>query len=85
MDHGKTDSELRKMNETGRETQRNFNMGGMPYNELKLQLDTNHNVIYCDLPKCGSSVWQKQMMKERWNIFESSRVSSLWSILLKGP
>lgn len=39
-------------------------LGGMTYNELKLQVDTNHNLLYCDLPKCGSSVWQKQMMKE---------------------
>ena len=74
MDHGKTDRELRKMNDT-RDTHRNLNMGGMPYNELKLQLDTNHNVIYCDLPKCGSSVWQKQMMKEHWNIM-SNHISS---------
>ena len=62
MDHGKSDRELRKLNDT-RDDHRNLNMGGLQYNELKLQLDTNHNVIYCDLPKCGSSVWQKQMMK----------------------
>ena len=62
MDHGKSDKELQKLNDT-RDDHRNLNMGGLQYNELKLQLDTNHNVIYCDLPKCGSSVWQKQMMK----------------------
>lgn len=62
MDHGLSDEKLDRM-DAHRDDHKNLQMGGMPWNELKLQVGKKHNIIYCDLPKCGSSVWQKQMMK----------------------
>ena len=75
MDHKRTEEELIHLNET-RDIRRNLQLGGMTYNELKLQVDTNHNLLYCDLPKCGSSVWQKQMMKEMAYQLESMKLFS---------
>ena len=36
----------------------------MNYNELKLMVDSVHNLLYCDLPKAGTSEWNKIM----WNL-----------------
>ena len=35
----------------------------MDYLELKLQVDEGHKLLYCDIPKTGSSVWMRIMLK----------------------
>ena len=41
----------------------NLALGGMDPNELKLQVDEKHNLLYCDIPKTGTSTWMRIMMK----------------------
>jgi len=45
-----------------RENMKELKLGGMDYNELKLQIEPVHKLMYCDLPKAGSSVWMKIML-----------------------
>ena len=42
---------------------KNLKLGGMDYLELKLQVDESHKLLYCDIPKTGSSVWMRIMLK----------------------
>ena len=40
--------------ETNRNQIKNLRLGGMDYLELKLQVDEEHKLLYCDIPKTGS-------------------------------
>ena len=46
-----------------RDSIENLALGGMHPNELRLQVDEKHNLLYCNIPKTGSSTWIRTMMK----------------------
>ena len=46
-----------------RDSIKNLQLGGMDYLELKLQVDEKHQLLYCDIPKTGSSTWMRIMLK----------------------
>ena len=58
----KSEETLNRMNRQ-RDEIYNLKLSGMNFNELKLQVDTKHNLLYCDLPQAGSSTWEKLMME----------------------
>jgi len=62
---------------------KNLRLGGMDYLELKLQVDESHKLLYCDIPKTGSSVWMRIMLKltqdKEWhggNIHKAAQVEN---------